>query len=52
MSDGREGDERGEAVERTEPATRPADAKGVPDRKAELRARVREANRQSRLRPR
>ncbi|WP_196943163.1 hypothetical protein [Streptomyces sclerotialus] len=44
--------EREDGGERTEPAGRPADAEGAEDRKAELRARVREANRQSRLRPR
>ncbi|MFI8996371.1 hypothetical protein [Streptomyces sp. NPDC053542] len=55
MSDGPEGgerDERDEGIERPESADRVDEAPGEDDRRAELRAKVREANRQSRLWPR
>ncbi|WP_157847705.1 hypothetical protein [Streptomyces violens] len=55
MSDGRKGgerDERDEGAERPESAERADEVQGEDDRRAELRAKVREANRQSTLWPR
>ncbi|MER7399961.1 hypothetical protein ABT381_31120 [Streptomyces sp. NPDC000151] len=55
MSDGPKGgerDERDEGIERPEAAERAEEAQGEDDRRAELRAKVREANRQSTLWPR